>query len=150
MKLVITSGYFNPLHRGHVSCIEQAKKLGDKLIVIVNNDHQVELKGSKVYLDQNERLYIVKSLRAVDDALISSSSDKTVCVDLENLRKRFPKDELIFAKGGDRNKKDAADKKSPLYADTQICKKLNIKIIFNVGEEKIQSSSKILEKMHNK
>ena len=120
------------------------------MIVIVNNDHQVELKGSKVYLDQNERLYIVKSLRAVDDALISSSSDKTVCVDLENLRKRFPKDELIFAKGGDRNKKDAADKKSPLYADTQICKKLNIKIIFNVGEEKIQSSSKILEKMHNK
>jgi len=150
MKLVITSGYFNPIHRGHVSCIEEAKKLGDKLLVIVNNDHQVELKGSKVFLNESERLYIVKCLRAVDEAMISSSIDNTVCADLINIRKKFPKDELIFAKGGDRNKKDAADKNSPLHADMQTCKKLNIKIVFNVGEPKVQSSSSILDKMHRK
>jgi cytidyltransferase-like protein len=150
MKIVITSGYFNPLHRGHVSCIEEARKLGDKLIVIVNNDYQVELKGSKVFLDESERLYIVKCLRSVDEAVISSSSDKTVCADLVNIHKKFPKDELIFAKGGDRNEKDAADVKSPLHADMQTCKKLGIKIVFNIGEPKVQSSSQILAKMHTK
>jgi D-beta-D-heptose 7-phosphate kinase/D-beta-D-heptose 1-phosphate adenosyltransferase len=150
MKLVITSGYFNPIHRGHVSCIEEAKKFGDRLLVIVNNDNQVKLKGSKVYLDENERLYIVKCLRAVDEAVISSSSDNTVCADLINARKKYPDDELIFAKGGDRNKKDAANVKSPLHADMQVCKKLNIKMVFNVGEAKVQSSSAILAKMHSK
>ena len=66
MKLVIASGYFNPLHRGHVSYLEEAKKLGDKLFVIVNNDIQVKLKGSKEFLDANERELIVKALRVVD------------------------------------------------------------------------------------
>lgn len=144
MKLVIASGYFNPLHRGHVSYLEEAKKLGDKLFVIVNNDIQVKLKGSKEFLDANERELIVKALRVVDYVKISFSHDKTVGPDLVDIKKQFPKDKLIFAKGGDRVLGNLPQ------SEIDACKNGNIEMVFNVGEEKIQSSSKILEKMHSK
>jgi cytidyltransferase-like protein len=146
MKIVIASGYFNPLHSGHISNLIEAKKLGDKLIVIVNNDHQVKLKGSKEFLDEKEREIIVRNLKPVDMTMISISKDKSVCADLANVRRIYPDDELIFAKGGDRNEADAADLTSPLYYDIQVCKENNIEIVFNVGCDKVQSSSKILEK----
>jgi D-beta-D-heptose 7-phosphate kinase/D-beta-D-heptose 1-phosphate adenosyltransferase len=144
MKLVIASGYFNPLHRGHVSYLEEAKKLGDKLFVIVNNDMQVKLKGSKEFLDEKERELIVKALRVVDFAQVSSSHDKSVGSDLVDIRKKFSKDKLVFAKGGDRVLGNLPQ------SEIDACKNGNIEMVFNVGEEKIQSSSKILEKMHSK
>lgn len=147
MKIIIASGFFNPLHRGHVSYLNESKKLGDKLFVIVNSDLQVKIKGSKEFMDEQERLFIVKSLKAVDDAMISSSKVYSVSPDFPKLRKMFPKDKLIFAKGGDRDKKDAADPKSPLYIEMQVCKELDIKIAFKVGEDKVQSSSKLLSKL---
>ena len=149
MKIIIASGFFNPIHRGHISYLEEAKKLGDKLFVIVNNDLQVKIKGSKEFMDENERLFIVKSLRVVDDVMLSSSKNYNISSDFPTIRKMFPHDELVFAKGGDRDEKDAANPESPLYKDIQICNKLGIKIAFNVGEDKIQSSSKLLGKMHN-
>ena len=79
MKIVVISGYFNPIHSGHIDYIQSAKKLGDKLIVIVNNDKQVSLKGSVPFQDEEERKKIVSNIKGVDHAVISIDEDATVC-----------------------------------------------------------------------
>ena len=86
MKIIAASGYFNPLHKGHVEYLEKAKSLGDKLVVIVNSDHQRKLKGSKEFMDQNERIAIVKALRCVDEVILSVDIDSTVCETLRMLK----------------------------------------------------------------
>ncbi len=129
MKIVAASGYFNPLHKGHVEYLERAKSLGDKLIVIVNNDFQVKLKGSKEFMDEQERLQIVRSLNCVDMAILSADVDPTVCKTLWLIRPH------IFAKGGDRFTYEIPESK--------ICRELGIAIIDGLGA-KIQSSSWLL------
>jgi rfaE bifunctional protein nucleotidyltransferase chain/domain len=129
--IVVASGYFNPLHEGHVEYLNQASKLGDILIVIVNNDEQVKLKGSKAFMTEVQRLKIVRNLRCVDMAVLSIDNDKTVCRTLAMLRPH------IFAKGGDTNVNNIPER--------EICKKLDIKIVDGLGG-KINSSSWILKK----
>lgn len=129
MRIVAASGYFNPLHKGHVEYLERAKTLGDKLIVIVNNDFQVKLKGSKEFMDEQERLTIVRSLRCVDMAILAVDKDPTVCRSLEIVRPD------IFAKGGDRFTYEIPESK--------ICRELGIGIVDGLGD-KIQSSSWLL------
>src|SRR5680860_250427 len=80
--VVAVSGYFNPLHVGHLDMIEMAKKLGDKLVVIVNNDYQVKLKGSVPFMALADRVRIIESLKAVDEVFVSVDRDKTVCKSL--------------------------------------------------------------------
>lgn len=129
MKIVAASGYFNPLHKGHVEYLERAKTLGDKLIVIVNNDFQVKLKGSKEFMDEQERLQIVRSLNCVDMAILSADTDPTVCKTLWLVRPD------IFAKGGDRFTYEIPESK--------VCRELGIAIVDGLGD-KIQSSSWLL------
>ena len=74
-KAIIVSGYFNPIHKGHIEYFKNAKALCDKLFVIVNNDHQRELKGSKPFQDEQERLIIVSNIKAVDEAILSIDKD---------------------------------------------------------------------------
>ena len=78
-KAIIVSGYFNPLHKGHIDYFNNAKALCDVLFVIVNNDHQRELKGSKPLFEEKERLLIVSNIKAVDKAILSVDKDRTVC-----------------------------------------------------------------------
>lgn len=144
IKIVIASGYFNPLHSGHIKYLEEARKLGDYLLVIVNNDRQVYLKNSKKFMDEKERLLIVSSLKFVNNAVIANDVDKSVCNTLINIinsvNKTFYNNNctLIFAKGGDRTAKNIPEYK--------ICKKLKIKMIFGVGGyKKLNSSSKLLQ-----
>lgn len=129
MVVVATSGYFNPLHKGHIEYLEKAKSLGDYLIVIVNNDHQRELKGSKPFMDEDERLKIVSSLRCVDQVVLSIDMDSTVCKTLETINPD------IFAKGGDRF--------STEIPEAEVCNRLGIEMVDGLGE-KIQSSSWLL------
>ncbi len=129
MITVVTSGYFNPLHKGHVRLLEEAKKLGDKLIVIVNNDNQVKLKGSKVFMNEDERCEIVRALRCVDTVVTSLDQDRTVIKTLDALRPH------IFAKGGDSTDDNVPEK--------EICDTIGCKIILGVGGDKIQSSSQL-------
>tara|TARA_B100000131_G_scaffold314784_1_gene352163 strand:- start:248 stop:652 length:405 start_codon:yes stop_codon:yes gene_type:complete len=126
MKLVAISGYFDPIHVGHIEYIKLAKKLGDKLVVIVNNDHQSKLKKGKSFMNELDRLEIVKSIIWVDDAIISIDKDGTVCKSIELLKPN------IFANGGDRKNKE--------IPESIICNKLGIKIIDGLGK-KIRSSS---------
>ena len=141
-RIIITSGYFNPLHIGHLNLLKAAKNLGDILVVIVNSDMQAKLKGSVAFMPESERAEIVKSIKYVDEVFMSVDEDKSVCQSIEMLAKRFSKDELIFAKGGDRNWGNIPENK--------VCQELNIKVIDGVGGGKIQSSSWLLENISKK
>jgi D-beta-D-heptose 7-phosphate kinase/D-beta-D-heptose 1-phosphate adenosyltransferase len=141
-KVVITSGFFNPTHVGHINLIRESKKLGDFLVVIVNNDEQVKLKGSVPFMPENERVEIIKALKYVDDvflAIDSFADGKEVPIpkSLEMAAQKYP-GELFFAKGGDR------DIDHIPWQEKEICDKYNIKVVTNVGGEKIQSSSWLL------
>ena len=102
MKVVIVSGYFNPLHGGHLDMIEAAAKMGDHLIVIVNNDAQQVLKKGKIILDEANRLRVLRSIKGVDQSVLSVDDDPTICKTLEMVAGQHPGDELVFANGGDR------------------------------------------------
>ena len=136
-KGIIVSGYFNPLHKGHIELFHKSKMLGDELFVIVNNDFQRSLKGSKKFMLEDERILIINELKITDKVILSIDDDKTVCKTLEKIHKEFSnKFDLIFANGGDQT-----SKKIP---ELDVCKKLNIKLIDNLGE-KIQSSSWLIK-----
>ena len=99
-KIIIVSGYFNPLHKGHIELFEKAKTKGDQLWVIVNSDFQREIKGSKFFMNQEERLIIIKSIVFVDKALISLDKDNTQCSTLSFLSRKYSsKYDIIFANG---------------------------------------------------
>jgi D-beta-D-heptose 7-phosphate kinase/D-beta-D-heptose 1-phosphate adenosyltransferase len=128
--VVITSMYANPIHPGHIECLEMARELGDKLVVIVNNDHQQELKIGKIFQDQDFRMKVVSSLRVVDDVLLSIDMDGSVCQSIETvvLNQKMVLGEntkFIFAKGGDRFVSN--------IPEVEVCNKLAIKIVDGLG-----------------
>ena len=128
--IVAASGYFDPIHTGHIEYLELAKKLGDRLVVIVNNDNQTKNKKGYVFMSCVERMKIARSLRCVDEVFESIDQDGSVCKSLEKLRPN------IFAKGGDRNIGN--------IPETVICKKYGVKIIDSLGK-KISSSSNLVK-----
>ena len=137
-KAIIVSGYFNPLHKGHLELFEKAKEAGDALIVIVNNDHQRELKGSKFFQDEEERIAIIRALTIVDMAWISVDKDSTQVESLKLMFSKFHETyKLAFANGGDQNNNTIPEK--------HICEQYGIELIDGLGD-KIQSSSWLLDK----
>jgi cytidyltransferase-like protein len=137
-KAIIVSGYFNPLHKGHIDYFHLAKAKGDKLFVIVNNDKQRSLKGSKEFMLEAERVLLVKELTVVNQVILSIDQDKTVCATLEKIHQDFSKNfELFFANGGDQN--------NDSIPEVSICKKVGIGLLDGLGA-KIQSSSWLLKK----
>jgi cytidyltransferase-like protein len=133
-QTVAVSGYFDPLHIGHIELFKLAKTIGDKLIVIVNNDYQAELKKGNPFMKQKERMAILENLEIIDTVVLSIDKDRTVCKTLELVRPD------IFANGGDRQVGE--------IPETTICKNLGIKLVDGLGK-KIQSSS-WLTGLHNK
>ena len=139
-KVVITSGYFNPLHIGHINLISEAKKLGDYLIVIVNNDKQVKLKGSAPFMEEQERMEIIRALKHADEVMLSIDVDDGYqSKSLEFLAKKFAGSELIFAKGGDRNFDNLPE------CEKKVCCDFGIKVVNKVGGDKVQSSSWLIK-----
>lgn len=132
-KIVAVSGYFNPLHIGHLNILEAAKKLGDYLIVILNRDKQARLKGSVPFMNEKDRMRIISALKPVDKVVLAKDKDKTVRKTLGVLKPD------IFANGGDR--RNAED-----IPEADICQRLGIKMVFNVGGKKIESSSLLIKK----
>jgi cytidyltransferase-like protein len=138
MNAVIVSGYFNPFHKGHLELFENARRKGTELWVIVNSDFQRELKGSKAFMDENERLEIIRALKVVDKAFISIDRDSTQCKTLSTISNFFSYDySLSFGNGGDQTNES--------IPETKTCKELGIKLIDGLGD-KIQSSSWLLKK----
>jgi cytidyltransferase-like protein len=137
-KAIIVSGYFNPLHKGHLDLFEKAKEVGDLLIVIVNNDKQRELKGSKFFQDEDERIRIVRALSVVDMAWVSIDKDSTQNATLKVMVDKFYGTmKLAFANGGDQN--------NDTIPEANICRQFDIELIDGLGD-KIQSSSWLLDK----
>ena len=137
-KAIIVSGYFNPLHKGHLELFQKAKVAGDALWVIVNSDLQRELKGSTEFMEQDERLLIVSAIGIVDRALISIDKDKTQRKTLSELADKYSGEhELYFANGGDQN--------NDSIPEVAICKEKEIGLLEGLGD-KIQSSSLLLKK----
>ena len=85
MRVGIISGYFNPLHTGHLDYIEGAKQKCDLLYVIVNSDQQVNIKGSKQFMDEGSRLRIVRALSCVNKAMLSIDDDTSVCRSIKSI-----------------------------------------------------------------
>lgn len=136
-KIVIVSGWFNPLHGGHLSHMKEAKKLGDELWVIVNNDKQQLLKKGKIILDEQERMAIVGELKCVDRVVLAIDQDISVAESIRKIAEENSDKEIILAKGGDRNFDNLPE------SEKEICKKYNIQVVSNVGGEKVNSSTRI-------
>ena len=137
-KIIVVSGYFNPIHKGHLEYFIKAKSKGDLLFVIINSDHQRALKGSKEFQKEDERLFILQHIKEVDRAFLSIDQDRTVCKTLEMLFFQFGETyQLAFANGGDQNNNS--------IPEVPICQALGIELIDGLGE-KIQSSSWLLSK----
>ena len=135
-KGIIVSGYFNPLHKGHIEYFYKAKSRGNELFVIINNDFQRSLKESKEFMLEDERLLIVKELNVSDKVFISIDKDKTVSKTLEKIHNDYSNSYVLyFANGGDQDNKSIPEK--------TICDKLGIRLIDGLGD-KIQSSSWLL------
>lgn len=142
--IVITSGYFNPIHSGHIALLTEARTLGDRLIVIVNSDKQVTVKGSKPFLQQDERCNIVQALRCVDDVFLSIDEDGTVSRSLSQIAQNHPECDIIFAKGGDRNSSSAMP-----ASELEACRQYNVEVVYGIGgTDKKNSSSKILQGLY--
>ena len=145
MRVGIISGYFNPIHTGHLDYIEGAKEKCDLLYVIVNSDHQVGLKGSKKFMDEDSRLRIVRALGCVQKAMISIDNDGTVVRSIAKIHKEYCDDPFVdgiyFMNGGDRKEGNTPE--------SDFCEQNNIHLLYNVGGGKTESSSTLLQKVAN-
>ena len=126
MKKVAISGYFDPIHVGHLEYIEMSKKLGDYLIVIVNNNKQCVLKKGKPFMDEMDRMKIVKAIKWVDEVFLSVDEDGTVCESLEKIKPD------VFTNGGDRHNTECPE--------AVVCRNYEIELLDGMGD-KIRSSS---------
>jgi D-beta-D-heptose 7-phosphate kinase/D-beta-D-heptose 1-phosphate adenosyltransferase len=135
--VVAVSGGFDPIHIGHVRLFKEAKKMGDELVVILNNDNWLKNKKGFVFMPQRERKEVIESIKWVDRVVFTSHpkdlKDTSVSAELKKIRPN------IFANGGDRTNKN--------IPEIPVCKKMNCRMVFNVGRGgKVQSSSWLVDK----
>ena len=131
-KIVCVSGYFDPVHVGHIEYFQNSKKIGTKLMVIINNDEQAILKKGKSFMHLDERVKIIEEFRCVDMVVKSIDTDRTVCKTLETVE---PKP-YYFCNGGDQN--------NNTIPETDVCNKRGIELRDGFGD-KIQSSSWLIK-----
>ena len=142
MKVVVISGYFNPIHTGHLDYINAASDMGDKLVVIVNNDKQVSIKGSTPFMEEVQRMRIVNSIKGVNKTGLSIDIDGAVTETLKLIYDEYSVDyffdSMVFANGGDRTKGNSPEE--------EYCNWRGIRTAYNVGGKKTQSSSELLKR----
>jgi cytidyltransferase-like protein len=135
----VVSGYFNPLHPGHLDLFEAARALTGYLVVIVNNDAQQELKKGKVIQSEADRLRIVRSLRVVDDALLAVEEGPGMDGSFDLVRAAYPETELEFCNGGDRTDLDTLPAE-----EVEAARRNDIRLVYGIGGfEKVDSSTRI-------
>lgn len=144
LTVVAISGGFDPVHIGHIELMKAARALGDRLVVILNNDNWLKKKKGFVFMNERERAAILAAIRYVDEVIITKHPehprDMSICTELGALRPD------IFANGGDRNQQDANNKSSSFNPEQALCQRLGIEMVFHVGGGKAQSSSELVKK----
>lgn len=139
MKIVICSGGFDPIHSGHIAYFRAAKRFGDTLVVGVNSDEWLTRKKGKPFMPFRERLEIVQSIKYVDYVMSFNDDDDSAILLIDNVKKSWPKDEIIFANGGDRNPSNNRE------ANVE-----GVTFVFGIGgSHKMNSSSEILKSWNN-
>ena len=142
-SICILSGYFNPIHPGHISMIQEASSLCDFLFVIVNNDLQVKIKGSVPFMDEWVRCEVVRNIKGVYDVFLSIDQDATVVKSLEAINNKFKANsKMFFGNGGDRNPNASQ------VPEVHFCLQNSIELVYGMGDEKKYSSSRIVSKNH--
>jgi cytidyltransferase-like protein len=135
MKIVLVTGGFDPLHSGHISYFKEAKTLGDKLIVGLNSDAWLERKKGRSFMPGHERVSIIENLKMVDGVILFNDDDNTATEAIKNVQQLYPKAQIIFANGGDRNATNIPEMLIP-----------DVLFKFGIGgNNKANSSSWILE-----
>jgi cytidyltransferase-like protein len=140
-RIVVISGGFDPLHKGHVRLMQSARKLGDELVVILNNDNWLRKKKGTVFMDEEERKEIVEAIGCVDRVVLTdhleNPQDMSVCSTIQKIKPH------IFANGGDRTHDN--------IPEVAVCNSMGCEMVFNVGKGgKVQSSSWLLAKHKDK
>ena len=135
--IVAVSGGMDPIHVGHIRLFRKAKKLGDELVVILNNDNWLQKKKGFIFMPQHERREVIEAIEGVDRVVLSkhqkNPSDMSVCGELLEIKPH------IFANGGDRNKSN--------IPEVDVCRSISCAMVFNIGKGgKVQSSSWLLKK----
>ena len=136
MKISVVSGGFDPIHSGHISYINSAKKFGDYLIIALNSDDWLRKKKGKEFMPFEERKSVLENIKNVDEVLDFEDDDLGSCIKaLEKIKAKFPDEEIIFCNGGDRGKENIPEMSVS-----------GITFEFSVGgDEKKNSSSWILK-----
>ena len=136
-KIIILSGGFDPIHSGHISMFEEARELGD-IVVLLNSDEWLIRKKGSFFMDWEDRESVAKNISGVIDVLHFNDDDGTAVQGILDVAKKYPNHDVSFANGGDRNKQTTPE--------TKFCSENGINEVFNVGGGKTQSSSNILDK----
>lgn len=149
-KVILISGGFDPVHKGHIECIQNAKKLADKVWIGLNNDSWLHRKKGKSFMKEQERAFIMESLRDVDYVYIMNPlihGDDTAIDFIDHARKKYikengdlPKGVMAFGNGGDRTETTTPE--------NDVCNSYGIESVWGLGD-KVQSSSWLLEKYLN-
>lgn len=135
MKIVIVTGGFDPIHSGHLAYFREARKLGDKLVVGINSDEWLTRKKGRPFMPMSERFVLVSALSMVDEVIIYNDDDGSSCDAIRLIKTRYPKDQIVFANGGDRTRDNIPEM---VFDD--------VEFVFGVGgDNKANSSSWILE-----
>ena len=138
MTIVLVTGGFDPIHKGHIAYFNAAKKLGDKLIVGMNSDAWLTRKKGRPFMPIDERVTIIQNLKMVDEVILFDDTDGSAIEAIKNVRTLFPNDSIIFANGGDRVEGNTLELS---------LKDKNLKFVWGVGgTNKMNSSSWILNK----
>lgn len=129
--VVAVSGGFDPVHIGHLRMFQEAKRLGDELLVIVNDDNFLTRKKGRPFMTLEDRMEIIAGFACVDQVVAAVDEDDTVCASLEHYRPH------IFANGGDRTSANVPEK--------EVCERCNIEMVWGIGGGKIRSSSELIK-----
>jgi D-beta-D-heptose 7-phosphate kinase/D-beta-D-heptose 1-phosphate adenosyltransferase len=135
--IVIISGAFGPIHRGHVRLFKGAKSIGHKVILGLNSDQWVVNQRGKVFMDWAERAEVLREFRNVDEVLSFNDSDGTALDLIIRVKKMYPELKIAFANGGNRTESNTPE--------SGMCSAYGIDMIFNAGGGIVQSSTQIIE-----
>ena len=147
MSNIVVSGGFDPLHIGHIRMFNEAKSLanplGGELIVVVNNDKFLKDKKGYVFMPFEERMEVIANLKAVDRVVPSIDKDHTVCETLQGLFEDLSNKISFFANGGDRKERED-------IPESYVCQQYGVGLIFDIGGEKAQASSDLIDNVWEK